>query len=158
MIYDHIANNLIYRPAHPGFALAFAYLAEFDPETKDGKYELDGDRVIAHVQSYRTAAPGLLQYESHREYLDLQFVARGEEIIYHSRLDKLVPTDSYDPVKDGIHYRGEDTQALVMRPGDFAVLYPQDGHKARCILHQECDVKKVVFKIRAAHADGISHR
>lgn len=148
MIFDHLDHWDFYKQTHPRFAAAFAYLLNFNPSTADGTYPLDGDHIIAHVQSYSTGAPETKQYESHREYLDLQYVAAGDEAVYVASLGDLTPTDEYDPEKDSIHYRGKDEQILHLRRGYFAVLYPQDGHKVRCISQSESAVKKVVLKIR----------
>ena len=147
MIYDHLRNERFYRQTHSGLELAFDYLRDFDPQTADGKYELAGDRVFAMVQSYTTKPAAEKRYEAHLRYVDLQYVVAGEEILYHAPLDRLTLTDPHDAAKDCAFYSGEDTQALILKPGDFSILFPQDGHKPGCAWKQPGPVKKVVFKI-----------
>lgn len=147
MIYDHLREQRLYRAVHPGLDMAFDYLLKFDPQTVDGKYELAGDRVFAMVQSYVTKAAADKKYEAHLRYIDLQFIVSGEEIIYHTPLDRLTLTDDYNEAKDYALYRGEDSQALNLRAGDFSILFPHDGHKPGCTWQQEQTIKKVVVKI-----------
>ncbi|MEO6003186.1 MAG: YhcH/YjgK/YiaL family protein [Opitutus sp.] len=148
MIYDHIKNAALYRGLNARFAQAFDYLAQFDPSTVDGRVSLDGDNVFALVQSYQTADAATKQFESHRVYADIQFLASGEEVIYTSPLDRLEVTTPYNPTNDAALYRGLDDTPLRLRVGDFAVLWPQDGHKPCCSAAAPHAVKKVVIKVR----------
>ena len=81
MIVDALANAGRYRPLHPRLAAAFDYLAAFDPAKPDGKYPIDGDAVYALVQSYATRPAAEKKWESHRRYLDVQYVVSGRERI-----------------------------------------------------------------------------
>lgn len=148
MIYDHLDQQLRYRNCHPGLALAFDYLTTFDPQTPDGRVDLDGDRVFALVQSYETSPASGRQFESHYNYVDLQYMVSGEEIIYHSPLGPLKESVPYNPEKDLIFYTGEAAQALIMTPGMFTVLFPQDGHMPCCSHRADAPAKKVVIKLR----------
>ena len=148
MIFDHLDKQHLYRNCHPGLDLAFDYLLNFDPETEDGKVELDGDRVFAIVQSYETKSEKGRDFESHYKYLDVQYIVSGEEVIYHSPLDVLSESVPYDEERDLIFYTGYLSQALIMKPGTFSVLFPQDGHLPCCPHQDVCHVKKVVVKVR----------
>ena len=148
MIYDHIKNAAFYRGLNARFAQAFDYLAQFNAGTADGRVSLDGDNLFALVQSYQTADAASKLFESHRVYADIQFLASGEEVIYTSPLDRLEVTTPYNPTNDAALYRGTDDTPLRLRVGDFAVLWPQDGHKPCCSAARPAAVKKVVIKVR----------
>ena len=47
----------------------------------DGRQEIDGERVFALVQRYETALSPAPRFECHRKYIDVQFLAAGEEVI-----------------------------------------------------------------------------
>lgn len=147
MIFDHLREQARYRALHPGLDRAFNYVRTFDPATPDGKYELDGSRLVAMPQSYVTKPASEKKYEAHERFIDLQFIVAGTEAIYHAPLERLTLTDAYRPEKDCAFYSGEDAQALVMRAGDFSILFPHDGHKPGCTWQSEGTIRKIVVKI-----------
>jgi YhcH/YjgK/YiaL family protein len=115
----------------------------------DGKYEIDGDEVFALVQSYDTVERTEKRFESHRDYLDIQYVAEGREQILCSAVRALRPLTDYDKEKDFTLYADpEEPIILHLQEGDFAVFYPQDGHKPGCAAGASSRIKKVVVKVR----------
>lgn len=148
MICDSITNAALYRGLAPRFAQAFDFLARFDAASPDGRITIDGDNLFALVGSYQTAGAATKPFESHRTYADIQFVAAGEEVIYIAPLDRLQVTTPYASTNDAALYNGPDDTPLRLRPGDFCVLWPQDGHKPGCEWRTATTVKKVVIKVR----------
>ena len=149
MILDTLHHAERYRHLGPRLARGFTWLENFSTQMPDGRCEIDGDNVFALVQSYDTVAPGEKKFESHRIYLDIQFVADGTEIIHYAPLSRLSPVTTYDEVKDFSLYAdpGESTP-LLLSAGSFAVFYPHDGHKPGCVNGAFCRIKKVVVKVR----------
>ena len=148
MIYDTLGNASIYRSLGPRFELGFKYLSQFDPKTTDGRVPLDGDNVYAAVQSYVPEPAAKRVFEAHKVFADIQFVAEGEEVIFHSRLADLRETTPYRESADAALYAGDDDFPVLMRPGSFAIFYPWDGHKPGCVWRSSSRVKKVVVKVR----------
>lgn len=148
MIYDSISNHALYHSLGPRFKLGLDYLATFDPATPPGRVPLDGDQVYALVQHYDSSPAAPKPFESHRTYVDLQFVVAGEELIYTAPLDRLQVTRPYEAANDYALYTGPDDTPLRMRAGDFCLLFPQDGHKPCCVWTAVSPVKKVVVKVR----------
>ena len=148
MIYDNLTHAALYNGLGDRFAAAFGYLTRFEPTSTDGRVSLDGDNLFALVQSYQTAAASTKMFESHRIYADIQYVVSGEEVIYTAPLDRLQVTTPYGSANDAALYSGPDDAPLRLRAGDFAVLYPQDGHKPCCLWNAPAAVKKVVIKVR----------
>ena len=155
MILDTLAQSALY--THLGdialtarMRLAFDYLKAFSPDVADGRYDVNGDAVFALVQSYATVDATQKKLESHRQYLDIQYVAEGLERIQHVPVDALVAATSYVPEKDCTHYRDSNrTTDLILGAGSFAIFFPNDGHKPGCSVDGPVRVKKVVMKVRA---------
>ena len=148
MIYDSLANAALYRGLSPRLALGLDYLRRFDPATPDGRVALDGDNVYALVQSYRPTPAAQRPFESHRAHIDIQYVVAGEEIIGYSPLDRLKETMPYSAEKDAALYSGPDDNPIILRAGDFTILFPQDGHKPGCLWREPVAVRKVVVKVK----------
>ena len=151
VIWDQLPNQGLYRNLHPRFALSFDWLARFDPSTPDGRIELDGDRVFALVQSYTTAPAEKNAFETHRERIDIQYIARGTELMLCAPVGSLRETIPYNPARDATFYAdpGAFTQ-VVCGPGSFVVFFPHDGHKGSCTWRAPEGIKKVVIKVRVS--------
>lgn len=132
-----------------GVREALRFLRGFDPATPDGRYPVRGDEVFALVQTYETGPSTEKRFESHVTHLDVQYVAAGEERILHAPVRTLTPFEPYDPELDIVFYEEPKySSSLLVRPGDFAILLPGDGHKPGCMAGGRHRVKKVVVKVR----------
>lgn len=149
MILDTLNHSALYEALGPGVARGFAWFTGFSPEMPDGRYDIDGSDVFALVQSYDTTTPAEKKYESHRDYIDIQYVAEGSEVIYHAPVSRLQPVTGYHADKDYQLYADPAvTTGLQLAAGSFAVFHPQDGHKPGCVNGSVSRVKKVVIKVR----------
>ena len=148
MILDNLQNSSQYEPLGKLFSEAFSYLAKFDPATPDGRHDLHGDDLFMLVQTFETAPATEKTFEAHRHYVDIQYVFSGREAIYYQPTKILKPKADYDPKKDVQFYEGTDEFPLLLRAGQFTILWPQDGHKPSCIWNEACQVRKIVAKIR----------
>lgn len=150
MIIDHIENAALYEKTYPGFAEAFAFLRQcLDRMPENGRYQLDGDRVFANVMNARTAPAADRGWEAHRKYIDIQFVADGQERIGHADVSSMREAGEYDAGKDillapdasGVSY-------ALLTPGKFAVLFPHEAHQPGCEAGISCTCRKIVVKVR----------
>ena len=151
MVIDHLSNAHRYTALHPLFAAAFEYLKNFDPNTPDGKYELDGNRLFAMVQRYDTAPASEKAWESHQVYADIQFVVSGREKMLWAPVGELTPKDGYNAERDMEKYAEEPPHhgAANLVSGElFTMYFPQDGHKPAVMVDQPEPVLKVIMKIR----------
>jgi YhcH/YjgK/YiaL family protein len=149
MILDQLSQAERYFNLHPGFAAAFAFLRRSDlGQLLEGRYEIDGDAVYALVQRRpgRSRAEGKL--EAHRNYIDIQFVACGQETMgwISTSACQQVKTP-YDPAKDIEFFADEPTAWMAVRPGEFGLFFPADAHMP---LIGEGEIHKVVVKVRVA--------
>lgn len=148
MIFSNLANEARYRDLTPRFALAFDFLKSFHGNAAPGKIVISGDEVYAMIQAYDTSPAGDRSWEAHRRYADVQFVYLGEELIYHSPLAVLKTTKAYDATGDYELFHGADRQYVHLAAKDFAIFFPEDGHKPGCSVHAIQAVQKVVVKVR----------
>ena len=101
MIIDLLANAHLYYNQGPLFKKAFEYLANTDfSKVEKGKYELDGANLFAIVNEYDTISADNEQMESHKKYIDIQYIVAGAERIGHDLLQQQTPSKAYDDEKD----------------------------------------------------------
>ncbi len=149
MVIDTLSEASSSRQLGSGFAAGLDWLAMFNPDLADGRYDIRGDEVYALVQSYETVPASEKKYESHRMYADIQYVASGIETIHYAPTTALTGATDYDPVKDfQLYVDPSAATPLHLPPGSFAIFLPHDGHKPGCLSGSSCRVKKVVIKVR----------
>ncbi len=113
----------------------------------DGWVEL-GHGVRASIQRYSTMPAQELSFETHDLYLDLQYLGKGTEQIGVVSRCGLKQKTPYNAAEDVTFYEEPPLEgAVLLQPGDYVLLGPQDAHKPRCIAGQVNDVFKVVIKI-----------
>ena len=127
---------------------AFAFLKEHDLQTLAvGRYSIDSDKVYAMVTQNPTKDFDSTQYESHRNYVDLQSVISGEEKMGLYPVNKLTVTKPYDASKDLANYSGEG-KLYDGVPGTFFLFFPSDAHRPNITPGGKMADKKIVIKIK----------
>ncbi|MGW1443913.1 YhcH/YjgK/YiaL family protein [Serratia rhizosphaerae] len=135
--------RILNQPAHSLPALMAA---------ADGR--LEGEGWFCHIGVAHTAPPESRHTEYHRQYLDIQVVLEGEEIIRFAPRRAVGGSEKKPDLF--IVPQPELPHRLHLRQGDFAVFYPGEAHQALCAVGQPAPVRKAVFKV-AVHlleADG----
>jgi len=149
MIVDLLDNAKLYESLHSDFQKAFKFIQEFrQGEKEDGRYEIDGDKVYALVQSYTTVPSEQCKWETHDKYIDIQYIIRGKEVIGYAPRNTLVSNTGYNAEKDITFYEDQPGTDICLTGGMYAILYPWDGHKPKCIYHEQSDIKKIVVKVK----------
>ena len=163
MIFDRLDNLRHYGELPRGIAAAVDLLTRTDFHlVADGRHEIDGDRLVAIVQRYRTRPPAEAVWEAHRRHIDVQYMLEGTERMGHLLLrDDLPIKQPYDADRDAIFFDvqgslgGEEGDRSIFSegvnrpkngtvparpangcieagPGDAAVFFPHDIH-APCL-------------------------
>jgi len=152
MILDRLENASMYRALGTAIAAALDYLRQTDfSQVPDGRFELDGDRLVSIVQHYRTKPLAEAIWEAHRQYVDVQYLVQGAERIGYASLRDDVPAkEPYDASKDAVFYdvRGD---FFELRAGEFAIFTPRDIHApGLAVTPSEASamIHKVVVKCR----------
>lgn len=149
MIFDSLKNAALYYGAHPKFEYAFE-LAKTVAEDSVPFGRHDGeDGVYVMKSTYNSkVCEGKATYEAHREYIDLQIVVSGKEMILDCDLDVCEVTKPYEPdYLLGVAKDGAREQTLIMGEGDFAIFYPTDAHAPGLAAGESCTMVKLVAKI-----------
>lgn len=146
MVKDVLALGARYNGLGPRVALALAHARATQFESwADGEYQVDDTAVRALVQRYRSKPLAEGRWEAHRKHIDLQMVVVGEERIGVAPLGTLA-AEPYDESRDLLWLSGTG-DFVTLHPGDFVLLWPEDGHMPGIQLSGPADVLKVVYKI-----------
>ena len=152
MIFDNIKNAHIYCACHPKFQQAFEFIKKvFDENLPAGRYDLDGELLYAFVQEYSAKSENEGVLESHKNYIDIQFISEGTEVIYASDVSLLTVKQDYDAEKDIMLLEDcEKASKAVLQKGEYGIFFPWDAHKpGLCYGGKPGNVKKIVVKVRA---------
>lgn len=150
MILDKIKNWNSYLGAQSKLYDGMRFILEdFNGSIQDGRYEIRGNDVYAMVQSYMTDAAENKKLESHRRYIDIQYIVSGKEVIGWLPTEGLEVMTPYSEENDVVFYHNFDCMSqLVLTPGMFAVFYPSDAHRPGCFLDKAEQVRKIVIKVK----------
>ncbi|MGN6342200.1 MAG: YhcH/YjgK/YiaL family protein [Ginsengibacter sp.] len=139
-----------YHPNKKYWDEAFAFMKNNDLEKMTpGKYPIDGDNVFATITEYPTKDFDKTNWESHRSYIDLQYVIAGEEKIGVCPVSKAIVTKEYDEKKDAANYSAEG-KIYDAKPGTFFLFFPSDAHRPSITPGGNQVDKKLVIKIKVA--------
>ncbi len=149
MIIDRVEYYNCY-PYGSVWNTAFEFLDSITSGAEEKKYEIQGDDIYAIIASYKTKEPH--KFEAHREYVDIQCLLEGQEIIESTALNGLTVDMPYDPEKDVEFYVKTDSRKIIshLMPGIFIAFLPHDAHMPGVSVGDSPEiVKKVVVKIKA---------
>lgn len=147
MIIDYINNVDLYKKIDKKMVIAFKYLLDIDFSKVDpGKYEIDGNNIYSLVQEYKPYSKDEGVWESHHNYIDIQYMFQGKELMGYANQNQLKVTQKYDENSDRTFYAG-DGDYFVVNQGMFAVFFPEDAHMPCVAVDKPETIKKVVIKV-----------
>lgn len=130
MIIDNIANASKYASVHPAFAPVFEALKTFSAASPEGKTVIDGDSAFINFSSYLNKDVSECRFESHKKYIDVQYVAAGHERIDVCPAAGLAFTENRLDEGDIAFYEDPDSfSSADLLPGFFVVLFPGEAHR-----------------------------
>src|SRR4051812_32284310 len=145
---DKIAFATQYNKNKAAWDKAFEFMSNKDLDTlSKGKYLIDGDRVYATVTEAPDKEFDKTKWESHRKYIDLQYIIKGKEKIGVAPLKTATVTVPFDETKDVGNYSSEGTY-YIAEPGTFFLFFPNDIHRPSISVEGFDLVKKLVIKIQ----------
>lgn len=148
MIATTLKNAHRQAPGAHGFCKAFAFLRRADlASLPDGRHPIDGDSVFALLQRYETAPASEPKFEAHKNYIDVQYVAAGAEVIGWAPLGAVKVSEPYDGEKDACFGGAAAWTPLLLKEGDLAVFWPEDAHAPRLAAGAPGTVFKIVVKV-----------
>ncbi|WP_300812090.1 YhcH/YjgK/YiaL family protein [uncultured Bacteroides sp.] len=147
MIIDRLENIGKYASLSPLFAQAIEFLSSRDLNgLQTGKTELGKD-LFVNVTETQPKTREEARLETHRDFIDIQIPLSGTEVMGYTPATDCLPTNApYDKDKDISFYEGAAENYLSVKPGMFAIFFPQDAHAPG--ISPE-GVKKIIVKVKA---------
>lgn len=135
--------------SHPErWDLVFDFLAKGVDTLALGRIDLSDD-VFCTVATYNTKTQEELKYESHKKYIDLQYLISGREymgLVFDRSILKVV--EPYTDEKDYELYAPAYGDLHLADSSKFFIFFPEDNHMPCIQVGEPQEVKKLVFKIK----------
>ena len=118
-----------------------------------GRHAIEGDMMYPNVDDVETKLFETTKPESHKNYVDIQFMVSGEEnmgfFVDHGRVQ---PIESY-PERDCYFYPNEsvDEGTIYCPEGYYTVFFPSDIHRPLLAVNDKpISIRKVVVKVHVS--------
>ena len=150
MIFDSLTNCENYYGVHKNFKEAFDFIRKAVNENLPvGKYELSGAELFASVQEYDTKKEAECRAESHKKYIDIQYIIDGVEVMDVFDIKKAESSEGYSEEKDVEFFKDLKTASrCIVTKGEYGIFMPHDVHKPGMALNDNpAPVKKIVVKV-----------
>ena len=147
MIIGKLKDLKRYRGLSKQIDEAIDYVLSTDLLSLDiGRYEISSD-VIVNRQQYFGKLDSFA--ESHKKYIDLQIVLKGQEQMGYADINNpnLTVMEEYNENLDLAKYYSIDECEHLMSEGSFALIFPEDVHRPGMKV-DEFLIEKAVLKIR----------
>lgn len=148
MIIDRLENMGKYATLNPLFPQAFEFLQSHDLQTLEvGKTELKGKDLLVNVTETKPKTKEQARLETHQNFIDIQIPVSGTEWMGYTPAKECQPADApYNPEKDITFFEGLAESYIEVKPGMFAIFFPEDGHAPGVTPD---GLKKVIVKVKA---------
>lgn len=125
----------------------FNFMATHDiTKMENGKYDIDGQHCWATISRYLPKQPSELKAENHHKYVDLQFVADGNEMMGLAG-PKAKVIQPYVEKNDIMFYDTSDMTYYPAVPNRYFLFFPGDKHQPSVAYGTQKESTKIVFKI-----------
>ena len=137
-----------YLGIHPNLDEALRRITpEFLSSLGNDRVDIIPGQVWCTKFTYQTISDEESFFEAHENFLDIHMMLSGSERVEIASPAGLTQFES-QPQNDFYAYRGEGAHKLVLAPGDFLVVWPDDAHKIKMMLERPETVTKAVFKVK----------
>lgn len=146
MILDSLENAGKYVNVHPRFKKSFEFLQNTDLVALPlGKIELQGSEIIVNVIEVSGKTAEEARMETHNQYIDIQVPIGASETMGWIAGNKLEnETDAYNEQKDVSFFADKASNLLDVKPFEFAIFFPEDGHQPGIAVGVH---KKIIVKV-----------
>lgn len=148
MVVDILENLEKYASLNPLFAQAVDFLKSQDLHSLEvGKIELKGKDLVVNVAQTNPKTKEEARLETHNEFIDIQIPLSGTEVMGYTPAKDCLPVNAtYNAEKDITFFDELAESYITVKPGMFAIFFPQDGHAPGITPD---GVKKVIVKVKA---------
>lgn len=146
MIIDTLDKLSNYAALNALFPDVLKFLKENDIQSlPDGCLDILGDDLYVNIQQAAPRTREEAKLESHRKMIDIQIPISDAEEMGYSPLCKLSESP-YEADKDISFYPEAPESYFSVKPGEFVIFFPQDGHAPAI---SQKGLKKAIFKVKA---------
>jgi YhcH/YjgK/YiaL family protein len=97
---------------------------------------------------YTTKKFDFSKFENHQNFIDIHYIIKGQEQIGLTPVEELEPNMEYDQENDYQLFDGEVNETIILKEGEFILLFPGEAHVTGGIIGGlTSDIKKIVFKV-----------
>jgi len=148
MVVDTFENLEKYASLNPLFSQAIEFLKSTDLNALEvGKTVLKDNDLVVNVQQTAPKTKEQAKLETHNVFIDIQIPLSGTEVMGYTAAKDCKPADApYSAEKDITFFEGLADDYVSVKPGMFAIFFPQDGHAPGIT---PTGVKKVIVKVKA---------
>ncbi|ROS11140.1 biofilm protein TabA [Raoultella sp. BIGb0399] len=148
MISGHISQLVVAQKEFPPIifsTLKIIKALDFS-QHPDGQFEKNG--VLFKTFTAPTVLPHERKPETHKEFIDIQFVITGKERVEFCSTGNIKPSESH-PEQDNYFYTRSSVSldGIDMNNGDFVVFFPWDIHAPLCHDTECQQIRKIVAKV-----------
>jgi YhcH/YjgK/YiaL family protein len=147
MIIDRLERAEKYYFLNENLKTAFKFIEKNDLKSlKPGKYEIDGENAYLIIAEGKPDADFENKLEAHVKYIDIQMAVIGSFGLSWKAIEdcnNLIA--EYEPEEDAAYYSDKSDFEIMLNPGNFAILFPEDAHYPKPPVE---NIKKAVFKIK----------
>ena len=147
MILDRLEQAQQYLGLDPRFPKAFEFLRRPDlADLAPGRHEIDNDDLYALVVKGTGQPKDQVKLESHRKYIDIQFVVAGlDEMGWRNTASCANVAQPFDAESDVELFSDPVSSWLSVQTGHFTIFFPEDAHAPGA---GPGEFHKVVLKIK----------
>ena len=152
MIIDKIENAHLYYCLGEDIKIALQALEKYtELDVKEPKTTIvsnESSDIYLTVSEYETQDASTKLWETHRKYIDVQYIKKGAESMGYTSLDRLKVAVPYNPDTDCEFHTGNG-QFIEFNENNFMIFFPTDAHLP-CIKrdNRTSSVTKYVVKVR----------
>lgn len=139
MILDKIENLHRYQ-----FPKSFCDAISHSRHFQKGRFEINYPNSFGIYLEYETQNAENALWEAHRKYIDIHLILEGEEIVSVADICRAKSTKPYED--DYELFTAEAEQRVILKKGDFLILFPNEVHRTTEKITTSVNVKKYVFK------------
>lgn len=133
----------------PLFARLCAKLKTLDLHNLDLGWQDLEEGIRMNVMTFETSQAEGKQAEMHRQFIDIQLLIDGEEMIEYGLSQPNL--DLYDAYREEDDYQLtpaiENKNELILKPNMFAIFLPYEPHKPGNSVTENRQIKKLVVKV-----------
>lgn len=148
MVLDSLSNSAKYEGLHPAFKQVFDYIKSTDfSKLETGRIELDGDNAFINYVELTGKAVDAVKMETHKDYLDIHVPLTAVEAMgWIPTGDLKEPEGEYNAEYDIAFFQDKATTLVNIHPGQFAIVFPEDGHQPA--IAEGVVFRKLIVKVK----------